>query len=77
MPKTDPKAAAATKPTPGETYRMLNLFGDVFERVRRNYVEEVTDKQLIEAAIQGMLSSLDPHSSYLNEDSFKDMQVQT
>ncbi len=65
------------KQTPGDTYRMLNLFGDVFERVRRNYVEEVTDKQLIEAAIQGMLSSLDPHSSYLDEESFKDMQVQT
>lgn len=74
--KPDAKAAPA-KQTPGDTYRMLNLFGDVFERVRRNYVEEVTDKQLIEAAIQGMLSSLDPHSSYLDDESFKDMQVQT
>jgi len=60
-----------------ETYRQLKLFGDVFERVRADYVEEVTDQQLIEAAIQGMLSSLDPHSSYLNAESFRDMRVQT
>jgi carboxyl-terminal processing protease len=60
-----------------ETYRYLNLFGDVFERVRADYVEEVTDKQLIEAAINGMLTSLDPHSSYLDKESFGDMQVQT
>ena len=49
-----------------ETYRQLKLFGDVFERVRADYVEEVTDQEMIESAIQGMLSSLDPHSSYLN-----------
>ena len=60
-----------------ETYRQLNLFGDVFERVRADYVEEVSDTELIEAAIKGMLSSLDPHSSYLNPDSFKEMQEQT
>jgi carboxyl-terminal processing protease len=60
-----------------ETYRQLSLFGDVFERVRSSYVEEVSDKELIEAAINGMLSSLDPHSSYLNAESFADMQVQT
>ena len=60
-----------------ETYRQLNLFGDVFERVRSDYVEEVSDKELIESAINGMLISLDPHSSYLNQDSFQDMQVQT
>jgi carboxyl-terminal processing protease len=60
-----------------ETYRQLNLFGDVFERVRADYVEEVTDSQLIEAAINGMLSALDPHSSYLNPESFEEMQVQT
>ncbi|MCH8036953.1 MAG: S41 family peptidase [Proteobacteria bacterium] len=60
-----------------ETYRQLKLFGDVFERVRADYVEEVTDQELIEAAIQGMLSALDPHSSYLNADSFRDMRVQT
>jgi carboxyl-terminal processing protease len=60
-----------------ETYRQLSLFGDVFERVRSSYVEEVADKDLIEAAINGMLSSLDPHSSYLNAENFADMQVQT
>ena len=60
-----------------QTYRLLNLFGDVFEQVRANYVDEVADDQLIEAAITGMLSSLDPHSSYMNAKSYKDMQVQT
>src|SRR5512143_3842469 len=60
-----------------DTYRQLDLFGEVFERVRAQYVEEVSDQKLIEAAISGMLSSLDPHSSYLNQDSFQDMQVQT
>lgn len=59
------------------TYDLLNLFGDVFERVRKDYVEEVADDKLIEAAINGMLTSLDPHSSYLNEKSFQEMQVQT
>ena len=62
---------------PNETYRQLNLFGDVFERVRAEYVDEVTDRKLIEAAINGMLTSLDPHSSFLNAKSFKDMRVQT
>ena len=60
-----------------ETYRQLNLFGDVFERVRSEYVDEVTDKELVEAAINGMLTDLDPHSSFLNKDDYKDMQVQT
>ncbi len=60
-----------------ETYRQLNLFGDVFERVRASYVEQVGDEKLIESAINGMLSSLDPHSSYLNAKSFREMQVQT
>ena len=58
-------------------YQQLNMFGEVYERVRREYVEEVSDKELIEAAIEGMLQSLDPHSSFMNSDSFKDMQVQT
>ena len=61
----------------GITYRQLDLFGDVLERVRASYVEEVSDKELIEAAIQGMLSSLDPHSGYLSPESFDEMQVQT
>jgi carboxyl-terminal processing protease len=60
-----------------DTYRELNLFGDVFERIRADYVEVPDEKMLIESAINGMLSALDPHSSYLNPDSFKDMQVQT
>ncbi len=61
----------------GITYRQLDLFGDVLERVRASYVEEVSDKELIEAAIEGMLSSLDPHSGYLSPESFDEMQVQT
>jgi carboxyl-terminal processing protease len=60
-----------------ETYEMLNLFGDVFERVREQYVEQVPDKKLIENAINGMLSALDPHSGYLDADNFEDMKVQT
>lgn len=60
-----------------ETYRQLKLFGDVFERVRADYVEEVSDSELIEAAINGMLSSLDPHSRYMNAKNFQDMQTQT
>ena len=60
-----------------DTYRQLNLFGEVFERVRADYVEEPTDQQLVETAINGMLTALDPHSSYLSPDNFRDMQVQT
>jgi len=59
------------------TYEYLELFGDVFERVRRDYVEEVSDEKLIEAAISGMLQSLDPHSAYLDPDNYKDMRVDT
>ncbi len=60
-----------------DIYRQLDLFGDVLERVRSDYVEEPEDAKLIESAINGMLSSLDPHSAYLNAKSFRDMQVQT
>ena len=60
-----------------ETYRQLTLFGDVFQRVREDYVEEVSDQALVEAAINGMLTSLDPHSAYLPDDNFQKMQVQT
>ncbi len=60
-----------------DTYRQLKLFGDVFERVRADYVDEVTDEELIESAIRGMLTELDPHSSYMDADQFKDMQEQT
>jgi carboxyl-terminal processing protease len=65
------------KKNDAETYRLLNLFGDVFERVRAEYVEATTDQEMIEAAISGMLTSLDPHSSYMNAKSFRDMQVNT
>ena len=58
-------------------YRQLGLFGDIFQRVRESYVDEVDEKKLIEAAINGMLTSLDPHSSFLNSENFSDMQVQT
>ena len=60
-----------------ETYQQLNLFGDVFERVRSDYVEEADDAELIEAAVNGMLQSLDPHSSYLNAKKYREMRVQT
>jgi carboxyl-terminal processing protease len=72
--------AGKSDPAPksnSDTYRQLNLFSEVFERVRADYVEEVTDEQLVESAINGMLSALDPHSSYLNQKNFRDMQVQT
>ncbi len=61
----------------GETYRLLQLFGDVFDRIRAEYVEPVNDRDLIENAINGMLTGLDPHSSYMNAKAFRDMQVQT
>ncbi|MEO0544689.1 MAG: S41 family peptidase [Pseudomonadota bacterium] len=60
-----------------ETYRQLAIFGDIFERVRANYVEEPDEKELVESAINGMLTSLDPHSSYLNADDAEDMRTQT
>ena len=60
-----------------ETYNQLQLFGDVFKRIRDDYVESVSDEELIEFAIQGMLTQLDPHSSYLDEESFRDMRMQT
>jgi carboxyl-terminal processing protease len=66
---------APTQEPVSDTLRQLELFGDVFERVREDYVEEVTDQQLIEAAIQGMLSSLDPHSNYLNPKAYGDMRT--
>ena len=59
------------------TYELLNLFGEVMERAKLNYVEEVSDKKLIESAINGMLTSLDPHSSYLDAESFNYMNEQT
>src|ERR671931_1791979 len=68
---------AAAKAAAVDTYRQLNLFGDVFERVRSDYVEKPDDSKLVESAINGMLQGLDPHSSYMDPKSFKDMQIQT
>jgi carboxyl-terminal processing protease len=67
--------AAQTNNT--DTYKQIGLFGDVFEKVRDSYVDEVSDDTLIENAINGMLTSLDPHSNYLNAKNFNDMKVQT
>jgi carboxyl-terminal processing protease len=60
-----------------DTYRQLSLFGDVFEKIRTDYVEKPDEAKLIESAVNGMLTSLDPHSSYMDPKSFRDMQVQT
>jgi carboxyl-terminal processing protease len=77
---TQPRIAflgASAKAAAADTYRQLNLFGDVFERVRADYVEKPDDAKLVEQAINGMLNGLDPHSSYMDPKSFRDMQVQT
>ncbi len=71
------QARAQDSSTRADTYRLLTLFGDVFERIRAEYVEPVNDRELIENAINGMLTGLDPHSSYMNAKAFRDMQVQT
>src|SRR5271167_4350073 len=68
---------SAASAAASDTYRELNLFGDVFERVRADYVEKPDDSKLVESAINGMLAGLDPHSSYMDPKSFRDMQVQT
>src|ERR1700749_2925577 len=70
-------SAAAPASNTAETYKELNLFGDVFEKVRNDYVDETSDDTLIEGAINGMLTSLDPRSNYLNAKNFSDMKVQT
>jgi carboxyl-terminal processing protease len=69
--------AARAQAAAADTYRQLSLFGDVFERVRADYVEKPDDGKLIESAINGMLAGLDPHSSYMDGKSFRDMQIQT
>jgi carboxyl-terminal processing protease len=70
-------AAFAQDSDRAKTYQLLALFGDVFERVRLEYVDPVSDRDLIENAIDGMLAGLDPHSSYLNSDEYREMQVET
>jgi len=77
---TQPRTAlvgSTARAASSDTYRQLNLFGDVFERVRSDYVEKPDDSKLVETAISGMLTGLDPHSSYMDAKSFRDMQVQT
>jgi carboxyl-terminal processing protease len=77
---TQPRAVmvgSSARAAAADTYRQLNLFGDVFERVRSDYVEKPDDSKLVESAISGMLTGLDPHSSYMDAKSFRDMQVQT
>ncbi len=77
---TQPRAVlmgSSARAATSDTYRQLNLFGDVFERVRSDYVEKPDDSKLVESAISGMLAGLDPHSSYMDAKSFRDMQVQT
>jgi carboxyl-terminal processing protease len=69
--------AAPSASNTGDTYKQLNLFGDVFELVRNGYVDDVKDDTLVEGAINGMLTALDPHSNYLNSKNFNDMKVQT
>src|SRR5258707_3374991 len=66
------RAAAST-----DTYSQLNLFGDVFERIKAGYVEKPDDAKLVEGAINGMVTSLDPHSRYMNEKAWRDMQETT
>jgi carboxyl-terminal processing protease len=68
-------SVSSAKAAAEDTYRQLNLFGDVFERVRSDYVEAPDDSKLIESAISGMVAGLDPHSSYMDANSFRDMEV--
>ncbi|PCH82134.1 MAG: peptidase S41 [Hyphomicrobiales bacterium] len=70
-------STSAAKAASSDTYRQLNLFGDAFKRIRENYVEVPDEQKLIEAAVEGMLSSLDPHSAFLNANAYGDMKVQT
>ena len=69
--------AAAKAAARSDTYSQLNLFGDVFERVRTDYVEKPDDSKLMEGAINGMITSLDPHSRYMNDKGWSDMQETT
>ncbi len=73
--RTDLMSATSAVAANAETYRSLNLFGDIFEKIRADYVEKPDERKLIEAAINGMLTSLDPHSGYLDPKSFRDMDI--
>src|SRR6202043_870613 len=69
--------AAAKAAAGGDTYSQLNLFGEVFERIRTDYVEKPDDAKLVEGAINGMITSLDPHSRYMNDSAWREMQETT
>ena len=77
MSQTSLLSSTSAVAASADTYRQLSLFGDVFEKVRTDYVEKPEEAKLVESAINGMLTSLDPHSSYMDAKSFRDMQVQT
>ncbi|MGH6715348.1 MAG: S41 family peptidase, partial [Bradyrhizobium sp.] len=68
---------SSARATTANTFRQLNLFGNVFERVRSDYVDKPNDRKLVDTAINGMLSSLDPHSGYMDAKSLRDIQAQT
>ena len=76
-PRSDMLIAAARAATTPDTYSQLNLLGDVFERIRSDYVEKPEDSKLVEGAINGMITALDPHSRYMNEKAWRDMQETT
>ena len=76
-PEAAPASVAVANPEASETFKQLALFSDVLERVRADYVDDVSDSKLIEYALNGMLGSLDPHSGYLNKKNFEEMQTQT
>ncbi len=73
--RTDLLTSTSAVAANAETYRSLNLFGDIFEKIRTDYVEKPDERKLVEAAINGMLTSLDPHSGYLDPKSFRDMDI--
>ena len=77
QPRTVLMMGSSARAATSDTYRQLNLFGDVFERVRSDYVEKPDDGKLVESAISGMLTGLDPHSSYMDASSFQDMSEKT
>jgi len=77
LANTDHSAIAVERSSHDETFKQLELFADVLARIRTDYVVDVNDGELIEDAINGMLQSLDPHSSYVNPEGFRDLQIDT
>ena len=80
LPKATERTEAPVSSGPEvtqDTYKQLNLFSEIFDLVRRDYVKPVTDKKLVESAVNGMLTSLDPHSAYMDADEFKNLQIET